>query len=115
MWIEKLANGVLQIDTPIGPRYIQPSFVERASLLWTFRNFPSLPQQVMSPWEQRLIDRLWSDHRFVSVSALDGPVQPVIGRVERRVTPQPEIAPSRKPVAGTPAAVQEQGREAASA
>ena len=116
MWIEKLADGVLEIDTPVGPRYLQPSFIERAYLLWTFRNFPSLPQQVLSPWEQRLIDRLWSDHRFVPVSATNGPEQPVIGRIERRVTPQPEPAPARKPVAGARAAtVQDRGREAASA
>ncbi len=115
MWIEKLANGVLEMDTPIGPRYVQPTLVERAYLLWTFRNFPSLPQQVLNQWEQRLIDRLWSDHRFVSVSALDGPAQPIIGRVERRVTPHPETTPARKPVSGTEAAVQEQSREAASA
>ena len=36
MWIEKLADGVLQVDTPIGPRFIQPNFLQRALLLWTF-------------------------------------------------------------------------------
>jgi hypothetical protein len=114
MWIEKLADGVLEIDTPIGPRYIQPSLLERACLLWTFRNFSSLPQQVLSPWQQRLIDRLWSDHRFVSVSSFDGVSQPVIGRIERRVMPQAEAVP-RKPATTPQAAVAERGREAASA
>lgn len=114
MWIKKLAEGVLEIDTPIGPRYIQPNFVERAFLLWTFRNFPSLPHQVLSQWQQRLIDRLWSDHRFVSVSALVGLSQPIIGRVERRpVAPEPVLA--KKASAASPAAVAERGREAASA
>ncbi len=114
MWIEKLAAGVLEIDTPIGPRYIQPNFVERAFLLWTFRNFPSLPHQVLSRWQQRLIDRMWSDHRFVSVSALDGLSQPVIGRVERRpAAAEPVLA--KKSAAATAAAVAERGREAASA
>jgi len=115
MWIEKLADGVLQIDTPIGPRYIQPSLSERAYLMWTFRNFPCLPQQVLSPTAQRLVDRLWSDHRFVSVSATDGPSQPVIGCIERRPAPQPDAAAARKPLRGTPTSVREQGREAASA
>lgn len=113
MWIEKLAYGVLEIDTPIGPRYIQPSLAERACLLWTFRNFPSLPQQVLSSWEQRLIDRLWSEHRFISVSALYGVAQPVIGRIEQRPLPQAEPAPKKS--AATQAAVAEHGREAASA
>ena len=44
MWIEKLADGVLQVETPIGARFIRPSFFERAYLLWMFRNFDSLPQ-----------------------------------------------------------------------
>jgi hypothetical protein len=47
MWIEKLADGVLQVETPIGARFIRPSFFERAYLLWMFRNFDSLPQQVL--------------------------------------------------------------------
>lgn len=115
MWIEKLADGVLEVDTPIGPRYIQPRFVERAYLLWTFRNFPSLPHQVLSPWQQRLIDRLWSDHRFVSVSSLEGPPL-VIGRVERRVMAHMEsVAPKKSVAAANEASVAEQGREAASA
>ncbi len=114
MWMEKLVAGVLEIDTPIGPRYLQPNFFERAYLLWTFRNFPSLPQQVLSPWQQRLIDRLRSDGRFVSLSPLDEPSQPVLGKIERRVLPQ-EAIPPRKSAAATPPAVAEQGREAASA
>jgi hypothetical protein len=114
MWIEKLADGVIEIDTPIGPRYIQPSLVQRAYLLWTFRNFPSLPQQVLRPREQRLIDRLWSDHRFVPMS-IDGLSHPVIGRIERRVPPQAESVPPRKPVPGVQTSVAEQGREPASA
>jgi hypothetical protein len=115
MWIEKLADGVLEIDTPIGPRYLRPSFAQRASLLWTFRNFPSLPQQVLCLREQRLIERLWSDHRFVSVSANEGPTQPIIGRVERRMTAQAEPVAVRKPLMSAQTAVAEQGREAASA
>ena len=115
MWIEKLVHGLLEIATPIGPRYVQPSFVQRAYLLWTFRNFPSLPQQVMHSWEQRLIDRLWSDQSFVAISITDGPEQPVIGRVERRTMPQLETVPMRKPVTSTQPAVVEQGREASAA
>lgn len=114
MWIEKLANGVLEIDTPIGPRYIQPSFMERVYLLWTFRNFPSLPQQVLSRWQQRLIERLWSDHRFVSVSSFAGLSQPIIGRVERRTFPSAEPVLEKKSAAAAQAPVAE-GQEAASA
>jgi hypothetical protein len=114
MWIEKLADGVLQVDTPIGPRYVQPTFKQRLYLLWIFRNFPSLPQQVLRPAEQRLIDRLWSENKFVSMSAMEAPNQPVIGTIEHRLPTLPEIQSSRKPMSSS-SALPEQGREAASA
>jgi hypothetical protein len=114
MWIEKLASGVLQVDTPIGPRYVQPNFAQRAYLMWIFRNFPSLPQQVLHPRERQLIDRLWSENKFVPMPAMGTPNQPVIGRIERRMPSPPEGQAIRKP-SSNPSAVQEQGREAASA
>ena len=84
MWIDKLARGVIQLETPIGPRYLQPDFVQRAALMWTFRNFFSLPHQVLRCSERQLIDRLLQENRFVSMSTV-GPSRPVIGRIERRV------------------------------
>jgi hypothetical protein len=115
MWIEKLTDGVLEVDTPIGPRYVQPNLVQRAYLIWTFRNFFSLPQQVLRPWERRLIDRLWSENRFVSVFTAGAPDRPVIGKIERRAPAQAEVVPIRKPVSASNAGVAEQSREAASA
>jgi len=115
MWIHKLADGVLQVDAPIGTRYIRPKFIERAALLWTFRNFDSLPQQVLSPREQRMIDRLCHEHRFVSVSVHGGQDKPVIGKVERRMFAQPHLVPARKPVASSEPRLAKRGREAASA
>src|SRR5260221_11993620 len=90
MWIEKLTDGVLEVDTPIGPRYIEPNLVQRAYLIWTFRNFFSLPQQVLRPWERRLIDRLWSENRFVSASTAGARGGPVIGKIQRRAPAQAE-------------------------
>jgi hypothetical protein len=115
MWIEKLAEGVLQVDTPVGPRYVQPNFKQRAYLMWIFRHFPSLPPQVLRPRERQLIDRLWSEHKFVSMPAMGAPNKPVIGRIERRLSPQPDVLPTRKAAPSSSAAVPEQGREAASA
>lgn len=115
MWIEKLTDGVLELDTPIGPRYVQPNFAQRAYLIWTFRNFFSLPQQVLLPWERRLVDALWSDNHFVSLSVAGEPDRPIIGRIERRVPAQAEVAPIRKPVAASNSAVAEPSQEAASA
>jgi hypothetical protein len=115
MWIEKLTDGVLELDTPIGPRYVQPNFAQRAYLIWTFRNFFSLPQQVLRLWERRLIDRLWSDNHFVSLSVAGEPDRPIIGRIERRAPTHAEVAPMRKPVAVSNSAVTEPSQEAASA
>jgi hypothetical protein len=115
MWIEKLTDGILELDTPIGPRYVQPNFAQRAYLLWTFRNFFSLPQQVLRPWQLRLIDRLVSENRFVSVSVVGANDRPVIGRIERRVLAQAEPLPFRKPASAVQSASAEPSREAASA
>src|ERR1700738_4085450 len=107
MWIEKLTDGVLEVDTPIGPRYVQPNLVQRAYLIWTFRNFVSLPQQVLRPWERRLIDRLWSENRFVSVSAAGAPPRHRLAKIERRAPVLAEVLPIRKPVSGSNPAVAE--------
>ena len=115
MWIEKLTDGVLELETPIGPRYLQPNLAQRAYLMWTFRNFFSLPQQVLSARERRLIDRLWSENKFVSLSAVGAPDRPVIGRIERRAPTLAQVLPIRKPVSCAEPAVAEQSREAASA
>jgi hypothetical protein len=115
MWIEKVAHGILELDTPVGPRYLELTFFERARLTWTFRNFSSLPQEVLGRSERRLIDRLWNENRFVSLS-LDGTSdRPVIGRVERRALASLEIMPERKPPAASKAALADEGREAVSA
>lgn len=115
MWIEKLTDGVLQLDTPIGPRYLQLNLLQRVYLLWTFRNFSSLPQQVLRPRERRLVDDLWSENRFVSMPATGAPGRPVIGRIERRAPVHAEALPIRKPSSASNPAVAEQSREAASA
>ena len=114
MWMDKLADGVLEIDTPIGPRYVRLTFKQRAYLLWMFRNFPSLPQQVLSDREQRFIDRVSEENGFASMPSFAASQPLVIGRIEKRI-PQAEVLPLRKPAVSTKSPVREQGREAASA
>src|SRR3954470_9435560 len=84
MLIEKLAAGVVQVQTPIGPRYVMPSFLQRVYLLWMFRNFPILPHAVLNKRQQRLIDRMCGEQTFVSMAYADGTEAPVIGTIERR-------------------------------
>ena len=98
MWIDKLADGVVQVQTPIGPRYVMPSFLQRAYFIWMFRHFPILPHAVLSSWQQRLVDRLCSEQRFVSMAYADGlDDAPVIGTVERRSAVGSETLPPRRP------------------
>src|SRR5260221_8631871 len=85
MLIEKLAEGVVQVQTPIGPRYVMPSFLQRVYLLWMFGNFPILPHAVLNGRQQRMIDRMCGEQRFASMAYADGMDEaPVIGTVERR-------------------------------
>ena len=99
MWIEKLSEGVVQVQTPIGPRYLMPSFFQRLYFLWMFRNFPILPVAVLSRGQRELIDRLCSEQRFVSMAYASGiDDAPVIGTVERRTQPGTESFPPRRTV-----------------
>jgi hypothetical protein len=98
--IEKLAAGVVQVQTPIGPRYVvPPSWLQRAYLLWMFRNFPILPHAVLSRRQQRMIDRMCSEQRFVSMAYADGLDEvPVIGTIEHRPPAGSDPLPPRRPV-----------------
>jgi hypothetical protein len=99
MLIEKLADGVVQVQTPIGPRYLMPSFMQRVYFVWMFRHFPILPHAVLSNGQKRMIDRLCSEQRFVSMAYADGMEDaPVIGTVERRPRTGPDALPPRRPV-----------------
>src|SRR5271155_3255322 len=100
MWIDKLADGVVQVQTAIGPRYVMPSLLQRVYFLWMFRHFAILPHAVLNSWQQRLIDRLCSEQRFVSMAYADGLEDaPVIGTVEKRQPLEPEALPPRRPAA----------------
>jgi hypothetical protein len=100
MLIEKLADGVVRVQTPIGPRYVIPSFLQRVYLVWMFRHFPILPHAVLSRRQKRMIDRLCAGQRFASMAYADGMEEaPVIGTVERRPVVGMEQLPPRRPAA----------------
>jgi hypothetical protein len=97
--IDKLAAGVVRVQTPIGPRYVVPTWLQRLYLLWMFRNFPILPHAVLTGWQQRMIDRLCSDQRFASVAYADDMSElPVIGTIEHRPATGTASLPPRRPV-----------------
>jgi hypothetical protein len=89
---EKIFRGVLAVQTDWGVRYVRPSLFERIQLLWTFRNFHLLPEEVLRRHERALIDSLcrsgrflvnWNGHGDLSVYC--------IGTVERAV-PRPRAS-----------------------
>ena len=96
MWIDRLTDGLLRVLTPLGPRYIRPTFKQRIYLLWIFRNFHVLPMQVLSARQRRLVDDLCARQNFVSSISMDGVEAPLLGTLERR-PPIEEEQPPRRP------------------
>jgi len=82
MWIQKIRRGVLQLETDTGLRIVKPSFGQRLQLLWTFRNFNMLPEDVLSAHERQLVDRL--SQKSCPVRQGDGASMPgpIIGILE---------------------------------
>jgi hypothetical protein len=95
MWIEKLVSGVLRVLTPLGPRYLRPSFTQRLYLLWVFRHFETLPVKVLTSRQRRLIENMWAQDRFVSfgMGVADAPL---LGTLEQR-PPVSGQMPTRRP------------------
>jgi hypothetical protein len=106
MWLDKLFWGVLRVLTPLGPRYVNPSFAQRIYLLWLFRNFQTLPIKVLSARQKKWIDGLCAIHGFVSLIELNGlPDVPVLGTLEQRPPTEPQAVPRRGPRQAVSAAV----------
>jgi hypothetical protein len=96
MEFEKLLSGVLRVMTPLGPRYLKPSFGQRVYLLWVFRNFTTLPIKVLSSRQQRLVESMWANNRFISFGiGVDD--APLIGTLEERPAISPDVLPTRRP------------------
>lgn len=93
MWIEKIRRGVLQVSTDAGLHYVQPSLLEKIQLLWTFRNFRVLPEEVLTQHERQFIGQLCSKQRLQRPERHDfAELSCVIGTVDR-VPPAPKKAP----------------------
>jgi hypothetical protein len=106
MWLEKLSWGVLRVLTPLGPRYVNPSFAQRLYLFWLFRNFQTLPVKVLSSRQQRWIDGLCATHGFVSLVEFNGSSDvPVLGTLEQRPPMEPQAQRVRRPTQSVSAAV----------
>src|SRR6266852_6022482 len=96
MWLEKPSFGVLRVLTPLGPRYLKPSFAQRLYLLWIFRNFQTLPLKVLSSHQQRLLESMCAENRFVSFGiGVDD--APLLGTLEQRPPAPSSVLPPRRP------------------
>jgi hypothetical protein len=109
MWLEKLSSGVLRILTPLGPRYLNPSFAQRLYLLWIFRHFETLPSKVLSSRQRRLVEFMCANNQFISLD-LGLHAIPLIGTLEQR--PPVTEAPPRRPAASVQNAVRPFATEA---
>jgi hypothetical protein len=89
--------------TPLGPRYLKPSFAQRLYLLWVFRNFPTLPVKVLTSRQRHFVDTMWTQDRFVSFG-LGVDDAPLLGTLEQR-PPVSEAVPSRRPASAVADAV----------
>jgi len=106
MWIEKLSVGVLRVLTPMGPRYIKPELPQRLYLLWMFRHFHMLPQQVLSRRQQKLISSLCTRPRS-AVSAYANGLEdmPVLGTVDWQIRDEIHNLERSQPLSGLRATV----------
>jgi outer membrane biosynthesis protein TonB len=57
--LDKLESGLLAYETEQGLFHAQASGWQRFHLLWTFRNFNSLPVKLLKAREQRLVESLY--------------------------------------------------------
>lgn len=97
MWLEKLSSGVLRVLTPLGPRYLNPSFVQRLYLIWIFRHFDTLPVKVLTSRQRQMIEAMCAANQFISL-AIGIDEAPVLGTLEQR-PPVPAGAAARRPSA----------------
>jgi len=102
MWIEKIRRGVLQVETDGGLRFVKPSLGQRIQLLWTFRNFSVLPEDVLKPHERELVGELClrsSPVRRGDDTAMAGPIIGILElnkpSVPRKKGPQSALASHR--------------------
>lgn len=77
---QKIRSGLVELRTNRGPLYVSPSVWQRIYLLWTFRNFHRLPQQVLNKRERQLVEKLSRSALVVRQGAM--PTRPLIGSVE---------------------------------
>ena len=98
LWF-KVQCGVLRVVAGKEVRLAQASAVDRLRLLWIFRNFSSLPIEVLSPGQRALIERLYAESVPARRTLEFSEAGRVIGTIERPAGVPPACAP-KKPSLG---------------
>ena len=83
--LAKLRRGVIEIAAGNDCFYAEPSFLQCAYLLWTFRNFRRLSVHVLNPRQRQIVERL-SEVAYIRDSKRINPAL-VIGRAEFSALP----------------------------
>ena len=83
--LAKLRRGVIEIAAGNDCFYAEPSFLQCAYLLWTFRNFRRLSIHVLNPRQRQIVERL-SEVAYIRDSKRINPAL-VIGRAEFSALP----------------------------
>lgn len=86
------SHGVLRVQTPLGPRHFELSFLQSLYVRWIFRNFPTLPVKVLSDRQLRFIHGVCSHQ---SISWID-PDTSVLGILEQRPSMDVQNLPARR-------------------
>ena len=86
MYRSRILHGVLRVITPGGARFLETTFFERLYLIWTFRNFPILPDGVLNRRQRQLLARLLVRRPSPPVreEIIDRPLIGTVERCERR-------------------------------
>jgi TonB family protein len=94
---QKIRTGLVELRTNGECLFATPSFFQRLYLLWTFRNFHSLPRQVLNRHQQQLVDKL----RRAALASPEARRErlPIIGVVEIGGSPPNQSVDAGRPMA----------------
>ena len=87
--LAKLRSGVLEIAVGDECRYAKPSFLQRAYLIWTFRNFRRLSVRVLNQSQCEMVEHLSQTATAVENKKIDPTL--TIGRIEFAAFPARKV------------------------
>ncbi len=96
MFRAKLSRGFIEVFTDEGTHYVKPSLLERLRLIWIFRNFTVLSQQVLSASQQQLVSSLCSQRLVPCPDFAERDSMVLIGKLETTTMPSSPYPEERR-------------------